>query len=180
MAGGPSSIDPELLLQSQGWAARLARGLVHDASRADDLAQEAWLSLAQHGPRQPGALRAFLAGVVRNLGRAQRRSEERRARREAGAAPSEALPSAAEMVERAELQQLLVEEVLALSEAERTAILLRYFEGLSAEEVARRSGLPAATVRSRVLRGLARLRERLERRIPRRDLFAGLVVLARP
>src|SRR5262245_40540411 len=77
------------------------------------------------------------------------------------------------------MQRLLVESVLALPEGERTAILLRYFEGLAAEEIARRSGVPSATIRSRVQRGLERLRERLEGRLPRRDLFAGLALLAR-
>jgi len=172
-------LDVEALLAERPMLERLARGLVRDSSLADDLTQEAWLAAAQAGPRPGGTLHAFLAGVLRNLRRNRVRAERRRARREAAAARPEALPSAAELVERAELQRLLVESVLALAESERTAILLRYFEDLSAEEIARRAGVPSATIRARIQRGLERMGTHLESRIPRRDLFAGLVVLAR-
>lgn len=175
----PRALDPAMLLAQQGWVERLARGLVRDSSLAQDLAQEAWLTLARGGAQDVGEPRGFLAGVVRNLKRSHARAERRRERREELAARPEALPSPAELVERAELQRLLVENVLALDEAERTAILLRYFEGLTAEEIARRSNVPAGTVRSRLSRGLGRLRERLEQRIDRKELFAGLCVLAR-
>src|SRR5262245_61298797 len=174
----PQPLDPAALLAQQGWVERLARGLVRDSSLAQDLAQEAWLRVARRegtGGEQPG----FLAGVVRNLKRSHARAERRRERREELAARPEALPSPAELVERAELRRLLVASVLALDEAERTAILLRYFEGLTAEEIARRAEIPAGTVRSRLSRGLERLRERLEARIDRRDLLAGLCALGR-
>jgi len=42
-------------------------------------------------------------------------------------------------------------------------MLLRYYEGLSAAEVARRLGVPAGTVRWRVKRALAQLRDELDR-----------------
>jgi RNA polymerase sigma-70 factor (ECF subfamily) len=172
-------IEVEVLLAERSVLERLAAGLVRDSSLAEDLAQEAWLAAARSGPRTSGSLRAFLAGVLRNLRRNQVRAERRRARREAAAARPEALPSSAELVERAELQRLLVESVLALPDGERTAVLLRYFEDLTAEEIARRAGVPSATIRSRIRRGLERVRVRLESRVPRRDLFAGLVGLAR-
>jgi RNA polymerase sigma-70 factor (ECF subfamily) len=179
----PHALDPAVLLAQQGWVERLARGLVRDSSLAQDLAQEAWLEAARKGPEDIGERRGFLAGVVRNLKRSHARAERRRERREEIAARPEALPSPAELVERAELQRLLVENVLALDkgygEAERTAVLLRYFEGLTAEEIAHRSHVPAGTVRSRLSRGLERLRERLEQRFDRHELFAGLCVLAR-
>jgi len=175
----PNALDPVTLLAQQGWVESLARGLVRDSSLAQDLAQEAWLRVSATPPREAGALRGFVAGVVRNLKRSERRATLRRSARELAAARPEALPSPAELVERAELQRLLVESVLALDEGERTAILLRYFENLSAEEIAARSDLPAGTVRSRLSRGLERLRERLEARVDRRDLFAGLCALAR-
>src|SRR5262245_7988537 len=112
----PLPLDLEALLAQQPWVERLAAGLVRDTALAQDLAQEAWLTAARGGPREAGALRGFLAGVVRNLRRNTRRESERRARRERVAARPEALPSPAELVERAELQRLLVESVLALNE----------------------------------------------------------------
>ncbi len=179
MSGDSNQVDVESLLAERGMIRRLAGALVSDEGLADDLAQEAWVAAARRGPGRPGALRAFLRGVLVNLRRNLERGESRRRRRETAWARAEALPSAGELVERAELQRLLVESVLALPGEERTAVLLRYFENLSAEEIARRSGTPAATVRSRVRRGLARLRERLETRIPERDLFPALAALTR-
>jgi len=174
------ALTPETLLAHQAWVERLARGLVRDSSLAQDLAQETWLQ-ASRGERALDAtsLRAYLGGMLNNLRRASWRAGERRARREARAARPEALPSPAELVERAELQRLLVESVLALPEAERTAVLLHYFEGVPSEEIARRAGIPSATVRSRIHRGLEHLRTRLSARVPREDLLAGLLVLAR-
>ena len=178
MSGSPS-IDVQALLAQQDWVERLARGLVRDSSLAQDLAQEAWLTASRKGPAEPGALRGFLAGVVRNRLRAEHRSATRRERREAAAARPEVLPSSADLAGKLELHRVLLESVLALEEQERTALQLCYFEGLTAEEIARRANLPASTVRARIQRGLERLRGRLERRVDRRDLFAGLVALAR-
>src|SRR5262245_37345630 len=93
-------LDPAALLAQRPWVEERARGLVRDSSLADDLAQEAWLRASRKGPREAGALRGFLAGVVQNLGRSARREAGRRARRERVAARPEALPSPAELVER--------------------------------------------------------------------------------
>jgi protocatechuate 3,4-dioxygenase beta subunit len=67
------------------------------------------------------------------------------------------------MVERAAVQRDLVQAVLDLDEPYRTTILWRYFEELPPREIARRAGVPVATVHSRIARGIARLRERLDR-----------------
>ena len=50
-----------------------------------------------------------------------------------------------------------------LSEDQRTAVVLRYYGGYRASEIARITETPAATVRSHLKRGLARLRKELER-----------------
>ena len=62
------------------------------------------------------------------------------------------------------MQRALVDAVLALDEPYRSAVLLRYFEGLEPAEIARRRGVPAGTVRSHLSRGLAELRAALDRR----------------
>jgi hypothetical protein len=51
--------------------------------------------------------------------------------------------------------------VLGLEEPFRTVIVLHYFDSLPPAEIARRLGVPAKTVYSRLTRGLDRLRERL-------------------
>lgn len=84
--------------------------------------------------------------------------------RERASARAEALPSAAELTERAEGQRLLMEAVLGLDEAKREVVILRYYERLSSAEIARRQGVPAGTVRARLKRALDELRERLDER----------------
>ena len=68
------------------------------------------------------------------------------------------------MVARADLQRRLVEEVLALDEPYRSTLVERWFEGRTPEQIARRLGISDSTVRTRLAREHALLRERLQRR----------------
>jgi hypothetical protein len=90
-----------------------------------------------------------------------RRSEERRDARERVAARPEALPATDDLVQRAELLRAVVDHVIALPEPYRSTILLRFFEERSSQEIAVRRGEPVETVRTRLKRGLAMLRDRL-------------------
>jgi RNA polymerase sigma-70 factor (ECF subfamily) len=49
-----------------------------------------------------------------------------------------------------------------LPAAQRSAVLLAYWGGLTAEQIAERSGVPVGTVKSRIRLGLTKLRERCE------------------
>jgi len=145
----------------------LARGLLHDEQLADDVVQEAWIAVLLKPPREAGGWRRWLAAIVRNLALRERRGGERRARREELASRGAAASlddSAADVVTRGELQQLLVNAVMELPESQRQVVLLRYFDDLSSAEIARRHGVPDATVRTQLKRGLDRLRERLDAR----------------
>jgi RNA polymerase sigma-70 factor (ECF subfamily) len=50
-----------------------------------------------------------------------------------------------------------------LPEAQREAVVLAYWGGLTADEIARRAGVPLGTAKSRVRLGLERMRAELER-----------------
>lgn len=156
----PDGAVPEQLLGEIQWVHALAAGLVRDDSRADDIAQETLLAALKNPPK--GNVRAWLSKVVRYRQWNQLRTDQNRQRREQGAARSEALPSTSEVMERAETQRRLVEAVFGLREPYRTTVVLRYFEGMTTDQVAQQQRVEPATVRSRLRRGLGQLREQLD------------------
>ncbi len=142
----------------------VARTLVPtDRHLADDLAQDAYLSALQHQPTSERSLRSWFGTVLRNLVRQDQRSRLHRLAREERAARAEAQGSTLEHVETLAVHRRLVEAVLALDEPYRETIVLRYFEELSPSAIARKKRLPVATVKTRLARGLAELRQRLAR-----------------
>ncbi|MEL6905290.1 MAG: sigma-70 family RNA polymerase sigma factor, partial [Planctomycetota bacterium] len=157
-------LSPAALLEHADWVRALARRLVRDDATADDVAQEALSAALERPPRVGDSVRGWLARVVQNAARQRARSEGRRAQREQRGSRDEALPSAAELTERAEAQRLVVDALLDLDGPTREALMLRYHEGHAPAEIARALGQPAGTVRARLSRGLARLRERLDER----------------
>lgn len=147
-----------------GFVRRLARGLVRDEARADDLAQATWLAALEEPPRSTGdGLRGWLATVARNLARKSGRGDARRSDRERRVARDERTTSVVDSVERQEMLRRLTDGVLSLDEPYRTTVMLSFYEGLSSREIAEQEGVPEPTVRSRKQRALAKLRERLDR-----------------
>jgi len=168
------------LLAHASWLEALARRLVGDTG-ADDLVQEVWLQAARRPPRDLRSPRGWLASALRSAHRRRLERAAARRQRERESARDEALPSADELVGRAEAQRVLVELVLALPASERDAVLLHHFDGLSAAEIARRSGEPDSTVRNRLARAVERLRERLDARSGGRERWLpGVALLASP
>ncbi|MFT3772036.1 MAG: sigma-70 family RNA polymerase sigma factor [Minicystis sp.] len=159
----PSPLPPEALLEHAAWLRRLAGSLVH--GDADDLVQETWLAALRSPPADDRPARGWLAEVVKNAARMRARAAGRRTRRETESASlaEDAAPSPEVLLDRLEAQRRLAELVADLAEPFRSTLLLRYFEGLSAAEIARRQGVPAGTVRWRLKEGLDRLRVALDR-----------------
>lgn len=167
VADGQDLTDPRALLGSTRWMRSLARSLVPDDAAADDVVQQACLALVRSPPLRSGAAVAWVRSVIRNLAYRRHREEARRRDRESRVARPEASHSPpSEALERAELQKTIVTEVLALDEPYRTTVVLRFFEELSAQEIARRQGVPEKTVRTRLARALERLRTRLDAGTP--------------
>ncbi|MHC4952565.1 MAG: sigma-70 family RNA polymerase sigma factor [Planctomycetota bacterium] len=171
------------MLEHGEFLRRLARALLADPHRADDVVQEAYLAALTRPPLHTDNLRAWLARVVRNLSARTRRTEarlsDRHARREPRA-PAEATVDAAA---RLETQQCMVAAVHALNEPYRSVVVARFYDGLGPAEIARRTGTPLKTVETRLRRAIAQLRERLDHDHPggRRAWMAGLLpLLARP
>lgn len=145
------------------WLAGLAQALLGERAAAEDLAQDAALA-ALVGPMPPGVpRRAWLRAVAQRLAARRFRGDGRRAWREKEVARPEAMPDSAELVERAEVAEQVTGAARRLPEPYRRAILLRFLEGRSTEEIAKEEGSPADTVRWRVRRGLEMLRTDLMR-----------------
>ena len=169
----PLKMIPESLLENTGWLRSLARGLVDDRADVDDVVQDARVAaLVQRPPLRE--THSWLASVVRNLARKRRRAEIHRTDRERSVARPEHQPSHVESLERFELQRVLLEAIEGLEEPIRTAIVQRYFENRSSNDIEQLTGVPAATVRARVKRGLELLRARLDADHPR-DAWVGLL-----
>jgi len=172
MDPAPSSSTDALLAES-AWMRRLARLLITGAAGADadDAVQDALVVAFERGDARPK--RAWLAAVLRNGLRMRARGDSRRQARErtAGVERSGVAPAADEVAARLDAHRRLVEAVAALEEPYRETIALRFLEDLAPLEVAERMGVPTKTVHTRVERGLARLRERLDRAFGGREAW---------
>lgn len=183
MESTPAENAPfEALLAEAGWLRALAASLVSDPATADDLVQETWLAALRSPPSADRPLRPWLRTVLENFLRMRRRGSGAREARERERAAPEAHGGEMELVERVEEQRYLAREVLQLDEALRTVLVLRYYEGLSSTQIAKRLGSNENTVRWRMKRGLEQLRERLDRRHggDRRAWIGLLTPLATP
>lgn len=152
----------EAYLEHAAWVRRLARDLVRDAGVAEDLAQETWLAFLRATPDRQRPLRPWLSRVLRNLAATRVGRDARRRGREETVAREEA-EVGPDLVARAEEQRRVAAMVLELPEPYRESLLMRYYEGQSPTQIARRLGISPVTVRTRLHRGIAMLRKRLDR-----------------
>jgi RNA polymerase sigma-70 factor (ECF subfamily) len=158
----------ELVHAYQGIAFRTAYLFAGNAADAEEAAQDAFVkAFYALGRFRAGAeLRPWLLKIVANEARNRRRSAGRRANLalRAAADPSSggAAPSPESGFLAAERQSALLAAVNELPEEQREVVACRFFLELSEEETAETLGLRKGTVKSRLSRGLARLRERLE------------------
>jgi RNA polymerase sigma factor (sigma-70 family) len=106
----------------------------------------------------------WLYGIGSNLLRKHRRGEARRLRASARMAADEATDrrASARALDARMLFPLVADAIEALPDGEREALLLFAWEDLSYQSVAEALELPIGTVRSRLNRARAQLRELLE------------------
>lgn len=140
--------------------------ILREPALAQDVVQEVFVRL-WHDPERfdpdRGSMRAFLAAGVRNRAIDVLRAESSRRQREVR---HERLVSETPYDLEQEVWELTVAEhvrtsVGLLSDDERRAIELAYFEGHSYREVASILEEPEGTVKSRIRAGLRRLRDSL-------------------
>jgi RNA polymerase sigma-70 factor (sigma-E family) len=148
----------ELYLRYADDATRLAYLLTGDRALAEDLAQDAFVRLAGRLAhlRDEGAFEAYLRRTVVNLSRSyyRRRKVERAYLERHPPAPSSGRTPAADLGDRDALWRALA----ALPQRQRAALVLRFYEDLSARQIAEVLRCPVGTVKSLVSRGLSTLR----------------------
>ena len=171
-------IDLEKLLENAFWLAPLARSLTRDSHAAEDALQDTWVTAVEKPPQSAAASRSWLETVLRHRIYGKHRESTRRTRREGRVARSEQAPSDEDLVERLELQGLVADVVLALSSPYRETIVLRFYGDLTPNEIATRQGVSVHTVHTRLRRGLATLREKLDAKFgDRRAWFSALAAI---
>ena len=158
-----------LLVRRQGpMVFGVCRRVLGDEHLAWDAFQAVFLVLARdgHTVRTAESLGPWLSRVAFRLAvRARARREVRSARLRPFAGEPEAPESdPAKQAERDELLARVDAEVDRLPEKYRIPVVLCLLEGRSREDVAHTVGCTAGAVRTRLSRGLERLRSRLERR----------------
>jgi len=163
---GAAAARTEALFAEYGrTVAGLCRALLRDGAEAEDAAQQTFLSahralLNGSVPREPAA---WLATIARNECWARIKSRMREplpSDSVAAEAPSSSDPLA-EALRRADLAALW-RAIEALPRAQRDALLLREFAGLSYEELGAALAVSGSAVESLLFRARARLRVQLK------------------
>jgi len=158
----------ELVHAYQGIAFRTAYLLTGSAADAEDAAQDAFVKAfyALGRFRRGAELRPWLLRIVANEARNRRRSTGRRTnlalRAAADPLSGGAAPSPEANLLAGEQHAELLAAVNELPEEQREVIACRFFLELTEEETAETLSLRKGTVKSRLSRGLARLRAQLE------------------
>jgi RNA polymerase sigma-70 factor, ECF subfamily len=154
---------------------RTARAILKDDAAAEDAVQEAYVAAFHHigefrGDAQLGTwlTRIVVNEALQALRRTRREQvvvlfdEPPEERSDADSLPDSLAPGTPEkMMLRAEMRRLIERKIDELPEGYRTVFVLREVEDLTVEETALALGIPEPTVRSRLFRAKARLREAL-------------------
>ena len=150
--------------------------ILQDQKESEDILQEAfvqmWKKASTYDPARSG-LFTWAVMISRNKAIDRLRSRQRRFRTvEAAAAEFEVVPpiareeSADELLGHGEERARVRAALTQLPDAQRDAIDLAFFSGLTQVEISDKLGTPLGTVKARIRRGLLALRATLESSAP--------------
>lgn len=144
----------QVVLQYENTLYRAALAILADVGEAEDAVQDTFLKYIEKAPAfdGPDHEKAWLIRVTVNGCKSRLRSPWRRR-----SAPLLDTYPAADGAERETM-----EELLALPPKDRAAVHLFYYEGYQTGEIARMTGEPEGTVRSRLSRARGKLKKMLE------------------
>ena len=161
---------------------RTALRVLTNPTQAQDVVQDVFLRVWRQ-PDSFDAARGSLANYLRLLARSRALDVWREAqaggrardRMKVLAPRGEAAWVGEDPALAAELRRdraIVVSALGRLPEPQRSAVLMAYWGGMTAEQIAERSGVPVGTVKSRIRLGLMKLRERCERQLAAQPLAA--------
>lgn len=173
VSGGEFALFDQLVVRYRPALLRVAWSKLGDATRAEDIVQEAFLAAfaARKTFNPQFAFRTWLWTILLNLCRRQMKKQSawprEYVRSEIGAQHQAALPEPAS--HDSALQAVLVEErneqlqrlLDRLSDVQADAIRLRFFGGLKFEEIAQTMQCSLSAAKVRVRTGLQKLAEQL-------------------
>ena len=170
LAGDPSAFDLLVLRWDRKIQGAIYR-LMGSEEEARDLCQEAFLKAYRGlgGFKGEARFSSWLYQIALNLCRDRMRRRRGRVMVSLDALEPDAQgqilrdegASTHDLVEARDLQQRVRAAVMALPDDQREVIVLKEYEGLTFQEIAEVLGLPVSTVKTRLYRGLDRMRERL-------------------
>ena len=153
----------EIVKRFQSLVCGVAYGILNDYAASEDVAQEAFVTAWQKigDLRDPERLRPWLARITRNVSLRQRRGRKYENLPEELNEAADISPLPNELTASDEEAQLVRDHLRSLPEKYRLPLVLFYREGQSVRLVAEALEISEDTVRQRLSRGRAKLRESL-------------------
>ncbi len=149
----------------------LIMGVIHNDAEADDLLQEIFMEIwnqAAHYSAQKGKPLGWIVTLTR------RRSIDRLRKKQAYARAEERLQNETEQqpdawvhnsteddIEMSDTRRLIMAILKNLPPAQREAIDLAFYHGMSQREIAAKTGIPLGTIKTRLELGLKKISEAL-------------------
>ena len=173
----------ELIVRYQHRLSRYLMFLCGNREMAEDLFQEVWMRVLTRGGQFNGKARfeTWLFTIARNMVIDQRRKRKMSSLDEMFETGNDddrpmtfevtdQEPTPFERLSNVEDRERIAAALLQLDTLYREVLVLRFHEELSLEEIANVTRAPLSTVKSRLYRGMAALKPRLERsHAPRRE-----------
>ena len=162
------------MLEHADWIRRFAARLISDGNEAEDVMQESLMQAQSLSAPAGVAQQAWIFGIVKNVAHSRRRREQRLHNRERKQAkPEHSVPSALDDAAMMERQRELLTHIESLPEAQRRAIIARFYDGLAPRKIAAAEKTSVSTINSRIQRGIASLRSQLDAKFGDRRTWAA-------
>ena len=149
--------------------------LVHDEQASLDIVQETFINAVRHIGclREDDKIGGWLFGIAHQkcVQRWRKQTREENALEEVGAAPPEFEAGPDDLLIRHENEEAFVRLLNELPPPQRSVLLLYFVEDFSVDEIAKITGAPPGTVKSRLYCAKKAVRKRMEDPWPRDILF---------